>query len=112
MNASRWPAKDRGYVVGIAGNQTARAGQFIRELHLPADVIATSDDWGAEKPAPAFFDKLIARAGMAPAEIAYLGDRLDNDILPAADASLFTVLIKRGRPPRGPARRSDNQQAG
>ena len=72
MNASRWPAKDRGYVVGIAGNQTARAGQFIRELHLPADVIATSDDWGAEKPAPAFFDKLIARAGMAPEEIAYL----------------------------------------
>ena len=112
MNASRWPAKDRGYVVGIAGNQTARAGQFIRELHLPADVIATSDDWGAEKPAPAFFDKLIARAGMAPEEIAYLGDRLDNDILPAADASLFTVLIKRGRPRRGPARRSDNQRAG
>ena len=60
---------ERGYVVGIAGNQTARAGQFIRELHLLSDVIATSDDWGAEKPAPAFFDKLIARAGMAPETI-------------------------------------------
>ena len=88
--------KERGFFVGIAGNQTARAGQFIRELHLPADVVATSDDWGAEKPTPAFFDKLIASAGLAPEEIAYVGDRLDNDILPAADAGLFTVWIKRG----------------
>jgi HAD superfamily hydrolase (TIGR01549 family) len=96
VRSSLTTLKERGYVVGIAGNQTARAGQFIRELHLPTDVIATSDDWGAEKPAPAFFDKLIACAGMAPEEIAYVGDRLDNDILPAADASLFTVLIKRG----------------
>ena len=42
--------RERGYFVGIAGNQTARAGRFIRELNLPADVIATSDDWGVSKP--------------------------------------------------------------
>jgi hypothetical protein len=29
--------KDQGYFVGVAGNQTARAGQFLRELNLPAD---------------------------------------------------------------------------
>ena len=33
---------------------------------------------------------------MSPEEIAYVGDRLDNDILPAANAGLFTVWIKRG----------------
>ena len=51
--------RDAGHFVGIAGNQTIRAGRFIRELNLPADVIATSDDWGAAKPGSKFFKRLI-----------------------------------------------------
>src|SRR6476646_7031296 len=46
--------KDAGYFVGIAGNQTTRAGRFLRELNLPCDVLATSDDWGVTKPDVAF----------------------------------------------------------
>jgi HAD superfamily hydrolase (TIGR01549 family) len=88
--------KNRGYVIGIAGNQTARAGAFLRELHLPADFIATSDDWGAEKPTPEFFAKLISTCGMRPEEIAYVGDRLDNDVLPALNAGLMGVFLRRG----------------
>lgn len=88
--------KDAGYFVGIAGNQTARAAQFIRELNLPADVIATSDDWGVEKPDPAFFHKLIAVSGHRPDEIAYVGDRQDNDIEPALAANLKAIRIIRG----------------
>ena len=84
------------YFVGIAGNQTDRAGRFIRELNLPADVIATSDDWGVAKPDVAFFNKLTAVSGNEPQEILYVGDRLDNDIMPAAEAGLRTALIKRG----------------
>ena len=52
--------KDAGYFVGVAGNQTARAGRFLRELNLPCDVLATSDEWGATKPDAGFFDKLVA----------------------------------------------------
>lgn len=85
-----------GYFIGIAGNQTARAGRFIRELNLPADVIATSDDWGAIKPDPAFFTRLTEVSGHAGGEIAYVGDRLDNDIAPAAEAGLATVWLRRG----------------
>lgn len=88
--------KRLGYFVGIAGNQTARAGTFIRELHLPADLIATSDDWGAEKPSPGFFEKMVHSCGFAPSEVAYVGDRLDNDVLPAMDAGLVAVFIRRG----------------
>lgn len=29
-------------------------------------------------------------------EIAYVGDRLDNDILPARRAGMFTVFLRRG----------------
>jgi HAD superfamily hydrolase (TIGR01549 family) len=88
--------KDAGYFVGIAGNQTARAGQFLRELNLPCDVLATSDDWGVTKPSPDFFAKLIEASGYSADEIAYVGDRLDNDIRPAAATGLFTVWVKRG----------------
>jgi len=88
--------KREGLLVGVAGNQTARAEALLRELDLPVDLLATSAGWGVEKPAPAFFDKLIAACGCRPAEVAYVGDRLDNDVLPALDAGMVAVLLRRG----------------
>jgi len=88
--------RDAGYFVGVAGNQTERAGRFLRELNLPCDLLATSDEWGAAKPDTAFFDKLVAVSGHDRQEIAYVGDRLDNDIAPAAHAGLFTIWVRRG----------------
>lgn len=88
--------KDAGYFVGIAGNQTARAAQFIRELNLPADAIATSDGWRVEKPDIAFFSRLVVVSGHRPEEIAYVGDRLDNDIAPSRAASLISIWLRRG----------------
>lgn len=85
-----------GLWVGIAGNQTVRAGGLLRGLDLPADLIATSDDWGASKPDVAFFDHVIKATPARPEEILYVGDRLDNDIRPAAEAGLLTALIRRG----------------
>jgi HAD superfamily hydrolase (TIGR01662 family) len=88
--------RDAGYFVGVAGNQTARAGHFLRRLDLPADTIATSDDWGVTKPDPAFFHKLIEVSAHPPHEIAYVGDRLDNDINPARAIGIHAIWIKRG----------------
>jgi FMN hydrolase / 5-amino-6-(5-phospho-D-ribitylamino)uracil phosphatase len=42
-----------------AGNQTASAGQLLRELSLPVDLVATFDDWGVHKPEPGFFQRLV-----------------------------------------------------
>lgn len=85
-----------GLWVGVAGNQTVRAGGLLRGLDLPADLIATSDDWGASKPDVAFFEHVIQATPAPPEEILYVGDRLDNDIRPAAEAGLLTALIRRG----------------
>jgi HAD superfamily hydrolase (TIGR01549 family) len=85
-----------GYFVGVAGNQTERAGRFLRELNLPCDVLATSDECGVGKPNVGFFDKIVAVSGHERHEIAYVGDRLDNDIAPAAEAGLITVWVRRG----------------
>jgi HAD superfamily hydrolase (TIGR01549 family) len=85
-----------GYRVGLAGNQTIRAGAFLRELNLPTDFIVTSDDLGSEKPDVAFFDKLIEQQNLEPSSTAYVGDRYENDVLPAQKAGLRGVLLRRG----------------
>ena len=55
-----------GLWVGIAGNQTAKAGRIFRELRLPADFIATSAEWGVAKPDPAFFARVVGAAPGSP----------------------------------------------
>lgn len=88
--------RSAGFWVGVAGNQTVRAGSILRSLDLPADMIATSDDWGVEKPDARFFAEVERAAPYQANEILYVGDRMENDILPAAAHGLPTALIRRG----------------
>jgi HAD superfamily hydrolase (TIGR01549 family) len=88
--------KQLGFLVGVAGNQTAPAERLLRALHLPVDFIGTSAGWEVEKPSPAFFARIVAECGCAPGEIAYVGDRLDNDIRPTLAAGMVAVFLQRG----------------
>ncbi|NUP03706.1 MAG: HAD family hydrolase [Nonomuraea sp.] len=85
-----------GYQVIVAGNQPRRAFDALVAMDLPVDSVHTSDGWGLSKPAPEFFAKVASVAGREPAEILYVGDRLDNDVLPAARAGMRTALLRRG----------------
>jgi FMN phosphatase YigB (HAD superfamily) len=60
------------------------------------DFVASSERWNVKKPATAFFQKIIDELRLAASSIAYVGDRLDNDILPARNAGMITVFIRRG----------------
>jgi HAD superfamily hydrolase (TIGR01549 family) len=86
----------RGYRIGLAGNQPAAAEQQLRALGLPVDVVASSAGWGVEKPSPEFFTRVAVAAKAPAAAIAYVGDRLDNDVLPAAAAGMLAVFLRRG----------------
>ena len=56
-----------------------------------------SDEMGVAKPSPAFFARALELMGGAPAaDVAYVGDRIDNDVLPAAAAGMRAVWIRRG----------------
>jgi HAD superfamily hydrolase (TIGR01662 family) len=88
--------RDIGIWVGVAGNQTSRAGDILRKLDLPADMIATSDEWKASKPDAAFFRALLGAVPWDAEEIIYVGDRLDNDLKPAKAAGMRTAFIRRG----------------
>ena len=85
-----------GYRIGVAGNQPATGERLWRTLALPVDVISSSHTLGVEKPSPAFFRALAGLIGLPPERCAYVGDRVDNDILPAAEVGMTTVFIRRG----------------
>ncbi|WP_277207611.1 HAD family hydrolase [Isoptericola croceus] len=88
--------RDAGYAVVVAGNQPPQARRALEAMDLPVDSIRTSDEWGVEKPDPVFFARVAELTGVPPSGIAYVGDRLDNDVLPAADAGMRPVLVRRG----------------
>lgn len=86
-----------GLWLGIAGNQTIRAGKILRELLTDdVDLIGTSDDWGASKPDPKFFERVADVTPFTHDEILYVGDRVDNDVRPAVIAGMRTALVRRG----------------
>lgn len=88
--------KRHGYFVGIAGNQPVEREKDIAVMDLPVDLIATSGGWRLKKPDPAFFERVVEEARCRPEEIAYVGDRVDNDVIPAASAGLAAIHIVRG----------------
>ena len=55
-----------------------------------------SPDSAVSKPAPEFFTRVAQELARPPHEIAYVGDRVDNDIAPALAFGMQAVHIRRG----------------
>lgn len=85
-----------GLRIGLAGNQPLATEAALAQLGLPVSLIASSTRWGVEKPSPEFFTRVVEETQVPPAQIAYIGDRLDNDVLPAMNAGMFAVFLRRG----------------
>lgn len=86
-----------GIRVGIAGNQPARRTEQLRALDLPHDVLALSADLDVEKPSAEFFRVVQKLVGaQEPSQVLYVGDRVDNDILPAMAFGMRTCWLRRG----------------
>ena len=101
--------RTQGLRVGIVGNQTEALERWARESLLGADVISSSATLGVRKPDPRFFAHIVELAGCEPEELAYVGDRVDNDVLPAAAAGLVAVHVRRG--PWGRLQRTPREAA-
>jgi HAD superfamily hydrolase (TIGR01549 family) len=82
-----------GLRVGAVGNTLTDAEDLLRE-HV--DLVGSSARWGVEKPTPAFFERIVAECGVSSDAIAYVGDRVDNDVEPALAAGMVAVHIRRG----------------
>src|SRR5687767_10333044 len=86
-----------GYHVAIVANQPAERTEELRFLGVRAQVMGMSTEMGVHKPAPEFYAEALHRMDDPPVgDIAYVGDRLDNDVHPAAAAGMRPVWIRRG----------------
>jgi FMN phosphatase YigB (HAD superfamily) len=84
-----------GVLVGVAGNQSATMEDWARAT-LPADIVASSEGLGVAKPDRGFFDRVVELAGVEAGHVAYVGDRVDNDVLAAGAAGLVPIHLRRG----------------
>jgi HAD superfamily hydrolase (TIGR01549 family) len=86
-----------GFRIAVVANQPEVRGEQLRALGIDIEVMAMSDGLGVAKPDPAFFGRTLAlMGGPDPASVAYVGDRVDNDVLPAIAAGMRAVWIRRG----------------
>ena len=86
-----------GYRVAVAANQPAVRADQLRALGIGPDVLAMSDAIGVAKPDPAFFARALElMENPAPGDVAYVGDRIDNDVRPAAEAGMRAIWLRRG----------------
>lgn len=87
--------REMGLVVGAAGNTGVEVERLLR-TSCGVEAVASSAGLGVAKPAPGFFAAVAELVGVEPGRIAYVGDRVDNDVLPALDAGMVAVHIRRG----------------
>jgi HAD superfamily hydrolase (TIGR01662 family) len=86
-----------GYRVAIVANQPSARADELRAIGVDAEVMAMSETMAVSKPSAAFFDRALELMGSPhPGDVAYVGDRIDNDVRPASAAGMRAVWIRRG----------------
>ena len=89
---------DAGRVAGVVSNSNGTIRSILERLDLTRhlDFVLDSQEEGLEKPDPRFFQRALARAGVAPEEAAYIGDLYSVDVVGARRAGIRAVLMDPG----------------
>lgn len=87
--------RDRGLVLGLISNWSARLTRLVEALGLAAsfDFILGSAEVGREKPDPELFRMALERAGVSGSESLHAGDDLDCDVRGALGAGIAPVRV-------------------
>lgn len=86
------------YKLGIIANQSAGTQERIDnwEIGKYFDAVVASAEAGVSKPDLKIFEIAFEAAGCKPFEAVMIGDRLDNDIVPAKKLGMKTVWVRQG----------------
>ncbi len=88
---------ERGYRVAVMGNQPAERHAQLQAIGVRPEVMAMSESMGPMKPDRAFFAAALALLGNPdPGSVAYVGDRIDNDVVPSSVAGMRAIWLRRG----------------
>ena len=90
--------RSHGYKIGVIANQSLGTAERLEKWGLLKyiDAVAASAELGVSKPDRAIFDKALEMAGCKAQEAVMVGDRLDNDIVPAKKLGMKTIWIRQG----------------
>ncbi|TWT08827.1 HAD family hydrolase [Reyranella sp. CPCC 100927] len=88
-----------GFSLGIVANQPLTLAAKLERLGMAGlfDSADGSAQLGFHKPDPRLFLTVCARLGAVPADCLMVGDRIDNDIVPARLLGMRTVRFRAGR---------------
>jgi 8-oxo-dGTP diphosphatase len=86
------------YKIGIIANQTFGTEKRLENLGILQyiDLVIASAEEGVAKPDRRIFEIALNRANCIPERSVMIGDRIDNDIIPAKEIGMKTIWIKRG----------------
>ncbi len=86
-----------GYRLAVIANQPEQRAQELRSIGVEADAMAMSAAMRVAKPDPGFYAHALELMGNPdPADVAYVGDRIDNDVVPSVTAGMRAVWLRRG----------------
>ncbi len=88
----------KSYRLGIIANQPRGTEQRLIDYGVRdfISLVLSSDEEGLEKPDPEFFLRALERANCRAEDAVMVGDRPDNDIVPAKALGMKTVRITQG----------------
>ena len=86
------------YKLGIIANQELGTEKRLVGYGISQyfDVVISSAEEGVAKPDPKIFEISLKKAECSPEEACMIGDRLDNDIVPAAKMGMSTIWVRQG----------------
>jgi FMN phosphatase YigB (HAD superfamily) len=84
--------------VGIAGQYGSDLLALLEEHELLEHFTYrfTQDDFDITKPDPRYLQQIAFRCGVEPGECIMVGDRIDNDVIPAKQLGMKAVLVRVG----------------
>ena len=89
---------NKGYKLGIVANQLLGTQKRLEKWQILKyfDVVVSSAEEGIAKPDLQIFRTALQKADCKPHNAVMIGDRLDNDIVPANKLGLKTIWVKQG----------------
>ncbi len=86
------------YKIGIIANQVPGCQERLKKMGIArfVDLVVSSAEAGVSKPDPKIFQIALLKSGCQPQNALMIGDRIDNDILPANRLGMRTVWVKQG----------------
>lgn len=86
------------YKIGIIANQSPGTAGRLEEYGLLRyiDLVTASAEEGVSKPDSRIFQIALEKSDSMPARAVMIGDRVDNDIIPAKALGMHTIWLRRG----------------